>query len=131
MLWITNNSVKHQSFIYSRLNDQTVLFLTIQFCISHLFALCLNVKDRTLSGATTSGLSGPWSIGNERNTPHFPMLPHYWILTIGLFSVISRTLDGEEVLALCRDAVDVFYSPKRLGLFRLKSKWCIHTVVQT
>ena len=28
---ITNNSIKHQSFVYIQLNDQTVLFLTIQF----------------------------------------------------------------------------------------------------
>ena len=40
----TNNSIKHQSFVYTELNDQTVLFQTIQFSISHLFALSLNVK---------------------------------------------------------------------------------------
>ena len=43
LLFITNNSIKHQSFVYKKLNDQTVLFLTIQFCISHLFELCLKV----------------------------------------------------------------------------------------
>ena len=37
--------LKHQSFVYTHLNDQTVLLLTIQFCISHLFALSLNVKQ--------------------------------------------------------------------------------------
>ena len=31
---ITNNSIKHLSFVYTQLNDQTVLFLTIQFSIS-------------------------------------------------------------------------------------------------
>ena len=35
----TNNSTEHQSFVYTHLNDQTILFLTIQFSISHLFAL--------------------------------------------------------------------------------------------
>ena len=34
---ITNNSIR-QSFVYTQLNGQTVLFLTIQFSISHLFA---------------------------------------------------------------------------------------------
>ena len=44
LLCITNNSNKHQSFIYAQLNDQTVLLLKIQFSISHLFVLSLNVK---------------------------------------------------------------------------------------
>ena len=44
LLTITNNFIKHQSFVYTHLNDQTVLFLTIQFSISHLFALSLNIK---------------------------------------------------------------------------------------
>ena len=34
---ITNNSNKHQSFVYAQLNDQTVLFLTIQFNNSYVF----------------------------------------------------------------------------------------------
>ncbi len=29
-----NNSIKHQTFVYTQLNDQTCLFLTIQFSIS-------------------------------------------------------------------------------------------------
>ena len=36
LLCITNNSIKYQSSVYTQLNDQTVLFLTIQFSISHL-----------------------------------------------------------------------------------------------
>ena len=31
------NSIKHQSFVYTQLNDQAVLFQTIQFCISTQF----------------------------------------------------------------------------------------------
>ena len=42
---ITNNSIKHKSFVYTQLNDQTVLFQTIQFSVSHLFAHSLNVKQ--------------------------------------------------------------------------------------
>ena len=39
-----------------------------------------------------------------------------WILAIRWFSVISRILIGRgEVLPLCRDSANVFYSPIRLG----------------
>ena len=34
MLFSTNNLIKHQSFLYTQLNDQTVLIQTIQFSIS-------------------------------------------------------------------------------------------------
>ena len=34
LLFDTNNSIKHQSFVYSQLNDHIVLFTTIQFRIS-------------------------------------------------------------------------------------------------
>ena len=44
LLSITNNSFKHQLFVYSQLNDQTLLFLKIQFNIRHLFAHSLNDK---------------------------------------------------------------------------------------
>ena len=62
-------SVKIQlniSHLFTQLNYQTVLFQTIQFSISHLFAHSLNVKpirpiDRTLSAATTLGQSGSGS----------------------------------------------------------------------
>ena len=40
-------------FFYTQLNDQTVLFVTIQFSISHLFTL------------NTPGQSGPGSNGNK------------------------------------------------------------------
>ena len=70
LLCITNNSIKHQSFVYTQLNDQTVLFQTIQFNISHV---CIQFKcqssiwriDRTLSGATPPGQTKPESINNE------------------------------------------------------------------
>ena len=64
------NSIKYPSFIYTQLNDQTVLFQTVQFNTTHLFAYSLNVKQfylthRPHSGATTLSLSGPGSDGNE------------------------------------------------------------------
>ena len=43
-----------------------------------------------------------------------PKLQYYCNLTIRLFSVISGTLFG-GVLPLCRDAVNIFYSPSRLS----------------
>ena len=45
LLCITNNLIKHQSFVYMQFNDQTVLFLTIQFNISHLFLFSLTEKQ--------------------------------------------------------------------------------------
>ena len=64
LLCITNISAKHQLFVYTQLNDQTFLFLTIQFSISH-FLCTIWLLDRTLSGATTPSQSGPGSNGNE------------------------------------------------------------------
>ena len=49
LLCITNHSIKHQSFVYTQLNDQTVLFQIIHSSISHLFALSLNVKHLYLT----------------------------------------------------------------------------------
>ena len=62
-------------FVYKQLNVKTVLFQTIQFSISMLFKCKYSLStqfssirpiDRTLSGATTLGQSGPGSDGNER-----------------------------------------------------------------
>ena len=60
----TNNSIKHQSFVYIQFSDQTVLFQTIQFSTSMQFSSIWCI-DRTLSGATTLCQSGPGSDGNE------------------------------------------------------------------
>ena len=38
-------SIQYQSFDYTQLNNQTVLFQAIQFSISHLFTFSLNVKQ--------------------------------------------------------------------------------------
>ena len=56
--------------MYIQLNDQTVIFPTIQFSINRLYAYILNVSfiwliDRTRSGTTTQGQRGPGSDGNE------------------------------------------------------------------
>ena len=58
-------TIQHQSFVY-KLNDQTVLFLTIQFSISHLFThSSIWPIHRTLSDATTLSQSRPGSNGIE------------------------------------------------------------------
>ena len=46
------------------LNVKTVLFQTIQFSVSTKFSFIRPI-DRTLSGATRPGQSGPGSDGNE------------------------------------------------------------------
>ena len=105
MLCITNNSIKRQTFVYTHLKVETVLFQTIQFSIS---TQCSSIWpiDRALSGATALGQSRPRSDGNK-GVLHIPQNSR-------LFSVISRTL-VEGVLHICRDAVGVFYNSSRLG----------------
>ena len=45
ILWFnTNNSIKHESFVFTHLDDQTVLFQTNNLTC-HFFALSLNVKQ--------------------------------------------------------------------------------------
>ena len=110
MLCITNNSIKHQLFVFIHLKDQTVLLQTIRFSISHLFTLYLNVKlywnltispiDKTLSGATTPGQSVWGSDGNERvlcfsRAGYLPL--------DGSVSYPGHSLGG-GVFILCRDA---------------------------
>ena len=90
MLCITNNSIKHLSFVYTvktslfqiiqfsvslcvnkklkifvyvQLNVKAVLCLTIQFSLMSNSSIC--PIDRILSGATTPGLSKPGSDDNE------------------------------------------------------------------
>ena len=72
-------------------------------------------KDRTVSGATTPGVSGPGRDGNER------------VLRISQSSSITGASPSDflvlytghslagGVLPLCRDAIAVFYSPSQMG----------------
>ena len=63
--------------------------------------------DRTLSGSTTQGLSGPASDVNEE------------VVHIHQSSSITKALPsdffGEGVLPLSRDAISAFCNPSRLG----------------
>ena len=63
MLCITKDLIKHQSSVYIKLNDQTVLFQAIQFSVSKQFSSIWPI-DRILSGATPPGSSGPRSNSN-------------------------------------------------------------------
>ena len=45
LLCITNNSIKHQSFVYTQLNDQTVLFQAIKLSTS---LVCIQFKCQTV-----------------------------------------------------------------------------------
>ena len=92
---ITNNSIKHHSFVYTQLNDQT-----IQFSISHLFAPSLNVKLFYLThklDALTLGRCGPGSNGNEE------------VLCIPQSSSITGA-SPSDCLELSRGAASVFYN---------------------
>ena len=40
----SNNSIKYYLFVYTSLNDQTAVFLKIQFSTSHSFSLSMNLK---------------------------------------------------------------------------------------
>ena len=66
----TNNSVKHQYFVYTLLDDQILPFQTIQFSMSRLLTVWMSNSsiwpiDKNLSGATSPGQSGPGS--NRKN----------------------------------------------------------------
>ena len=56
--------LKNHFSVSSVLMSKTILFLTVQFCISAQFSSICPI-DRTLSGATTPGQSRPGSDGNE------------------------------------------------------------------
>ena len=97
LVCIPKNSIKHQSFVYTLLSDQTVLFKTIQFSISHWFTLSLDIKKfyftfrKDLIRFYHSGPEWTWEQWQRRGTPHFANLQHYWSFTIWLFTDISRT----------------------------------------
>ena len=94
----------NMSFVYTQLNHQTLLFLTIQFSISHLFALSLNMKQFYLThreGPIRNCISGPewtWEQWHWKANLHSPKFQHYRSLTIRLFNIIPRTLIERRVL---------------------------------
>ena len=80
----------------TQFNDQTVLFQTIQFCISDLFALILNVKQFYLTFQVLPlWASVDLGVMAMKGALHSPKLLLYWSLTIRLFNVTSGTLIAE------------------------------------
>ena len=67
--------------------------------------------DRTLSGATTSGQSGPESNGNEG----ILQIPQISSITVVSPSDSIVSYPGHTKRGVCRDAVAVFYSLSGLG----------------
>ena len=112
---IIDNSIRHQSFVYTQLNDQTIQFLTVQFSISHLFALSLDAKQsyltRRYDPIRCYHSETEWNLERWHWSCalHSPNLQHYWSFTIILFDVISWTLSG-LTLPLWKDTAGVFYS---------------------
>ena len=96
LLCITNNSIKHQSSIYTQLNDQTVLFLTIQFSLNHLFVQSLKVKQSNLThrldpiGCYHSRSGCTFEQLQWKGIPRLTKL-QVWSLAIRLFNVNTRT----------------------------------------
>ena len=84
LLYMTNNSIKHQSFVYAQLNNQ---FYFYQFNQPLVIPLNSFFSDRTLSGATTSGQSRPGSDGNER------------VLRISQSSIISGASQSDYLIS--------------------------------
>ena len=97
------------------LNGQTVLFLKIQFNVSHLFAQCLKVKHfyltRRYQVLPLRVRVDLWATAMKVYSPKLQSGSH----AIGCFNVISGTLVRRRSYLLCRDEFDVFYSPNRLG----------------
>ena len=127
LLYITNNSIKHNAVIYTLLNYQPVLFQTIQFNISHLFAFNLNVSfiwhlHKTLSSAACpckSWLEGESNEGLLR-------IPQSYRINGGslpdcLVSYPGNSLEG--ILPLSRGGVSVFLLPGRLSRRLSKIKY--------
>ena len=118
----TNNSINHQLFVYTQLNDQTVLFQT-----NHLFALSSNVKQIYLTHIRCyhSGPERTWEQWQCRGTLHPPNPQHYWNFTIWLFGVISRTLVGGG-----GPYPSAEMQPQLTGLlFKLNNNKNLHTII--
>ena len=123
MQCITNNSIKHQSFVSVQLNDQTVLLQTIQFAISTRWKCQPVLFDPWIRPYQVLPFRARVDLRAMamKGTRHSPNFQHYWNLTIRLFRVIFWTLVG-RVLPHCWDAVGVFYSPSRQG----QTVRCLH-----
>ena len=76
--------MKPQSFVYTQLSDQTVLFLTIKFSHSYLFALSLNI----------------W--GMEKHIFSHKMFTKGEHIDLSLWARVEKTIHGVETHWLSR-----------------------------
>ena len=92
---------------------QTVQIQTIQFSISEQFSSIWPI-NRTLPGPTNPGQSGR---GNDEGVLRIPQSSNITGTPSSDCSVsyTGHSFGSGGVLLLCRKAVDVFYSPSRLG----------------
>ena len=128
MLWITNNSIKHQSFAYTQLNDQTTLLQTNQFSINHFFALSLKSQivlfDPYIRHYQVLPLRAQVNLGSDGNK---------WSLRIPQSSRITGASKSNFLMSypehslegfpLCRDAISVLQlQPTELVLLDTASR---------
>ena len=113
LLCITNNTIKHQSFLYTHFNVKTVLFQIIQFSTNHLLAFNLNVKQIYLTHRQDP-IRARVNLGaiEMKGYSAFPKLHHYRSLTIRLFSFIYKAF----VLPLSRLRLIFFLFPNSFHL---------------
>ena len=116
LLSITNNSIEYQLLVYTQLNSQTVLFVRIQFSISHLFAFSLSVKRFYLIQrwdpirCYNPNQRGPGNNGKER-VLHILQSSSVTGASPSDCLISYQDTSWVRVLPECRDAVGVFYSP--------------------
>ena len=93
--------------------------LTSAMCLRAHIVCSIWPIDRTQSGATSPGQSGPRNNDNEAGIPHSPNLQG-WSLAIWWFNVISGILVRGGGLPLHRYAVSVFYSHSWLSYIHVQ-----------
>ena len=106
--FLYNKLFYFKQFKYTVELSKTVLLQVSKFSISMQFISIWPI-DRNLSSVTTLGQSGSWSDGNEA-------IPQSSSITGTSESDCLVSYPGHSVggLALCRNAVGVFYSPSQL-----------------
>ena len=113
--------------LLTQLNDQTVLFQTIQFSTSHLFVLSLNVKQFYLTQRWHPFRcyhykpEWTWERWQWRGTPNSPKLQHYWSLAIRWSNVLPSTLIGCGINPLHRCSWCILHTPTDKAIKRRKS----------
>ena len=107
--------IRHQLFVHTQLSGKTVLFLTIQFNISHLFAHSLDDKQFYLTpGPKPIRIREDLGATAMRGTQLSPKAPEQKRLqSDSLLSYQKTRL--KWALPLWRDAICVFYGHRRLG----------------